>query len=86
MLKIKYKPKKQLDLNNCILLKMHFDLNYTEIQKNLRVIFKECFKDTPLRNFKYKKFLLSRSLSRQRSQSRSYHFLSESYYMFQKFF
>ena len=51
---IEYKPKKQLDLNNCILLKMNFDLNYTEIQKNLRVIFKECFKDTPLRNFKLK--------------------------------
>ncbi len=51
---IEYKPKKHLDLNNCILFRMNFDLNYTLIQKQLRIIFKDCFKDTPLRNHKLK--------------------------------
>ena len=45
---LEYKPKKQLDFNNCILLRMNFDLNYVEIQKELRLVFKKCFKDHPL--------------------------------------
>jgi len=51
---IEYKPKKQLDLKNCILFRMNFDLNYNLIHKQFRIIFKNCFKDTPFGNLKLK--------------------------------
>jgi len=45
---IKYKQKKMINLNKSILLKMKFDLNYIEIQNDLKLVFKECFKNHPL--------------------------------------
>ncbi len=37
-----------INLNKSILLKMKFDLNYIEIQNDLKLVFKECFKNHPL--------------------------------------
>ncbi len=52
---IEYKPKKTIDFTDCVLLRMNFDLNYVQIQNDLRKIFKDCFKDHPIfRSFKLK--------------------------------
>jgi hypothetical protein len=52
---INYKIKKSIDFDNCILLRMNFDLNYVNIQKDIKKVFNNCFKDHPLlRQFKLK--------------------------------
>jgi len=52
---IEYKPKKRIDFSNCILLRMNFDLNYVQIQNDIKKIFKNCFREHPiLKSFKLK--------------------------------
>ncbi len=52
---IEYKPKKRIDFSDCILLRMNFDLNYIQIQNDIKKIFKNCFKEHPiLKSFKLK--------------------------------
>jgi len=45
---LNYKKKKSINFNNCILLRMNFDLNYIQIQKDIKKVFKKCFSDHPL--------------------------------------